>query len=402
MSNTYLTISMITREALRVLSNNLAFTRGATTEYNDKFGVEGAKIGTTVNVRKPPRYVGRTGTAISIENATETQVAVTLDTQFGVDLSFSSADLKLSIDDFSKRFIRPAIATIANKIDNDGLKLYKKVYNTVGAQGTVPNALLTYLNAGVKLDDEATPMDGQRNLVITPQMQATIVDALKGLFQSATAIADQYRSGQMGVAAGFNWFMDQNCATHTIGAHGGTPLVNGASQTGASLVTDGWTASTAVLKEGDVITLAGVNAVNPQSRESTGVLRQFVVTANVTSDGSGNATIAISPSITTGTGFQTVTGSAADNAAITVSGTASATARIGLAHHPDAFTLVTADLPVPNGTDMAARANDPDSGLSIRLVRDYDITTDLFPCRLDVLYGWAALRPELAVRVWGS
>jgi len=402
MANTYLTISMITREALRVLSNNLAFTRGATTEYNDKFGVEGAKIGTTVNVRKPPRYVGRTGTAISIENATETQVAVTLDTQFGVDLSFSSADLKLSIDDFSKRFIRPAIATIANKIDNDGLKLYKKVYNTVGAQGTVPNALLTYLNAGVKLDDEATPMDGQRNLVITPQMQATIVDALKGLFQSATAIADQYRSGQMGVAAGFNWFMDQNCATHTIGAHGGTPLVNGASQTGASLVTDGWTASTAVLKEGDVITLAGVNAVNPQSRESTGVLRQFVVTANVTSDGSGNATIAISPSITTGTGFQTVTGSAADNAAITVSGTASATARIGLAHHPDAFTLVTADLPVPNGTDMAARANDPDSGLSIRLVRDYDITTDLFPCRLDVLYGWAALRPELAVRVWGS
>ena len=402
MANTYLTISMITREALRVLSNNLAFTRGATTEYNDKFGVEGAKIGTTVNVRKPPRYVGRTGTAISIENATETQVAVTLDTQFGVDLSFSSADLKLSIDDFSKRFIRPAIATIANKIDNDGLKLYKKVYNTVGAQGTVPNALLTYLNAGVKLDDEATPMDGQRNLVITPQMQATIVDALKGLFQSATAIADQYRSGQMGVAAGFNWFMDQNCATHTIGAHGGTPLVNGASQTGASLVTDGWTASTAVLKEGDVITLAGVNAVNPQSRESTGVLRQFVVTANVTSDGSGNATIAISPSITTGTGFQTVTGSAADNAAITVSGTASATARIGLAHHPDAFTLVTADLPVPNGTDMAARANDPDSGLSIRLVRDYDITTDLFPCRVDVLYGWAALRPELAVRVWGS
>ena len=402
MANTYLTISMITREALRVLSNNLAFTRGATTEYNDKFGVEGAKIGTTVNVRKPPRYVGRTGTAISIENATETQVAVTLDTQFGVDLSFSSADLKLSIDDFSKRFIRPAIATIANKIDNDGLKLYKKVYNTVGAQGTVPNALLTYLNAGVKLDDEATPMDGQRNLVITPQMQATIVDALKGLFQSATAIADQYRSGQMGVAAGFNWFMDQNCATHTIGAHGGTPLVNGASQTGASLVTDGWTASTAVLKEGDVITLAGVNAVNPQSRESTGVLRQFVVTANVTSDGSGNATIAISPSITTGTGFQTVTGSAADNAAITVSGTASATARIGLAHHPDAFTLVTADLPVPNGTDMAARANAPDSGLSIRLVRDYDITTDLFPCRLDVLYGWAALRPELAVRVWGS
>ena len=402
MANTLLTISMITREALRVLENNLTFTKGVNRQYDDRFGVEGAKIGTVLNVRKPPRYVGRTGTAISIEDATETQVAVTLDTQFGVDITFTSEDLALKIDDFSKRFISPAVATVANKIDHAGLGLYKSVYNSVGTPVTVPNALLTYLQAGVKLDNNSAPMDGQRSICITPIMQATIVDALKGLFQQSTAIASQYRRGQMGTAIGLDWFMDQNCATHTIGAHGGTPLVNGASQTGASLVTDGWTASTAVLKEGDVITLAGVNAVNPQSRESTGVLRQFVVTANVTSDGSGNATIAISPSITTGTGFQTVTGSPADNAAITVSGAASATARVGLAHHPDAFTLVTADLPVPNGTDMAARANDPDSGLSIRLVRDYDITTDLFPCRLDVLYGWAALRPELAVRGWGS
>ncbi len=403
MANTLLTISMITREALRVLENNLTFTKTVNRQYDDRFGVEGAKIGTVLNVRKPPRYVGRTGTAISIEDATETQVAVTLDTQFGVDISFTSEDLALKIDDFSKRFISPAVATIANKIDHSGLGLYTSVYNSVGTPGTTPNALLTYLQAGVKLDNNAAPMDGDRAICITPLMQATIVDALKGLFQQSSAIASQYRRGQMGTAIGFDWYMDQNCNTHTVGPLGGTPLVNGGSQTGASLVTDGWTAAAASrLKKGDVFTIAGVNSVNPQSRQSTGELQQFVVTADVSSDGSGNLTAAISPSITTSGAFQTVTGSPADNAAITVVGAASTSTSQGLLHHKDAFTLAMADLPLPQGTDMAARVSDSQLGMSIRMIRDYDITTDKFPCRLDVLFGWAALRPELACRIQGK
>tara|TARA_R100000808_G_scaffold24612_1_gene57167 strand:+ start:185 stop:1369 length:1185 start_codon:yes stop_codon:yes gene_type:complete len=394
---------MITREALRVLENNLTFTKTVNRQYDDRFGVEGAKIGTVLNVRKPPRYVGRTGTAISIEDATETQVAVTLDTQFGVDISFTSEDLALKIDDFSKRFISPAVATIANKIDHSGLGLYTSVYNSVGTPGTTPNALLTYLQAGVKLDNNAAPMDGDRAICITPLMQATIVDALKGLFQQSSAIASQYRRGQMGTAIGFDWYMDQNCNTHTVGPLGGTPLVNGGSQTGASLVTDGWTAAAASrLKKGDVFTIAGVNSVNPQSRQSTGELQQFVVTADVSSDGSGNLTAAISPSITTSGAFQTVTGSPADNAAITVVGAASTSTSQGLLHHKDAFTLAMADLPLPQGTDMAARVSDSQLGMSIRMIRDYDITTDKFPCRLDVLFGWAALRPELACRIQGK
>ena len=239
MANALLTISMITREALRVLENNLTFTKGVNRQYDSRFGVEGAKIGTVLNVRKPPRYVGRTGSAISIEDAVETQVAVTLDTQFGVDISFTSEDLALKIDDFSERFINPAVATIANKIDHSGLALYKDIYQSVGTPGTTPNALLTYLQAGVKLDDSAAPMDGQRSVCITPLMQATMVDALKGLFQQSSAIASQYRKGQMGTAAGFDWFMDQNVNSHTVGPLGGTQLVNGASQTGASLITDG-------------------------------------------------------------------------------------------------------------------------------------------------------------------
>ena len=401
MANTLLTISMITREALRVLENNLTFTKGVNRQYDDRFGVEGAKIGTVLNVRKPPRYIGRTGTAISIEDATETQVAVTLDTQFGVDITFTSEDLALKIDDFSKRFISPAVATVANKIDHAGLGLYKSVYNSVGTPVTVPNALLTYLQAGVKLDNNSAPMDGQRSICITPIMQATIVDALKGLFQQSTAIASQYRRGQMGTAIGLDWFMDQNCNTHTVGPLGGTPLTNGVPTSGATtLVTDGWTAAAAArVKEGDVFTIAGVNGVNPQSRQSTGLLQQFVVTADGSSDGSGNLTLAISPAITSSGAFQTVDALPADNAALTFVGAGSAQSPQGLLHHKDAFTLAMADLPLPQGTDMAARVSDPQLGMSIRMIRDYDITTDKFPCRLDVLFGWAALRPELACRI---
>jgi hypothetical protein len=404
MANTLLTISMITREALRVLENNLTFTKQVNRQYDSRFGVEGAQIGTVLNVRKPPRYVGRTGTAISIEDATETQVAVTLDTQFGVDITFTSEDLALKISDFSKRFITPAVATIANKIDASGLALYTSVYNSVGVPGTPgPTTLLDYLNAGVALDNDACPMDGQRSVCITPSQQAQIVNALKGLFQQSSAIASQYRRGQMGEAVGFQWYMDQNCNTHTTGTFttGSTPLVKGASQTGASLITDGWANSTAVIKKGDVFTIADVNHVNPQSLTSVATAQQFVATADGTSDGSGNLTISISPSITTGTGFQTVDASPGDNAAITMVGAEAKQSPQGLAFHKDAFTLAMADLPLPQGTDMAARVSDDQLGMSIRLIRDYDITTDKFPCRLDVLFGWAALRPELACRLQG-
>jgi hypothetical protein len=393
---------MITREALRVLVNNLAFTSGVNRDYDSKFGVEGAKIGTTVNVRKPPRYVGRTGQAISIEDATETQVPVTLTTQRGVDITFTSQDLALSIDDFSKRFIKPAVANIANGVDADGLALYNTVFNAVGTPGTTPNAALTYLLAGAKLDDNATPVDDERSLVMTPTMQATIVDALKGLFQSSQDIAKQYRRGRMGTGLGFDFSMDQNCKTHTVGPLGGTPLVNGAAQTGATLATKGWTASAASrLKKGDVFTVAGVYAVNPQSKQQLTSLQQFVATADFSSDGSGNGSVAISPSITVTTGFQTVSATAADGAAITVLGAASTVTPQALAYHRDAFTLACADLPLPGGVDMAARISDKQTGLSIRMVRAYDITTDKWPCRLDILYGWASIYPELACRIAG-
>lgn len=409
MSNQILTISMITREALRILENDLAFTRGVNRNYDDQFAIAGAKIGDTINIRKPTRYIGRTGQALNIEDQTETSVPLQLNTQFGVDIVFSDKDLLLSMDDFSERFLKPAVATVANKVDLDGLTMAKNsVYNSVGTPATTPSALLTYLSAGVKMDFEACPKDRMRSIVIDPLAQATIVDSLKALFHDDKELAEQYLSGNMGRAAGFNWSMDQNVVHHTSGQLGGTPLVNGANQTGSSLITDGWTSAAATrLKKGDVFTVASVNAVNPQNRQSTGQLRQFVCTADGVSDGSGNMTIAISPAINPPnvsgalTQYQTVDSSPADNAALTISTTASQVSTENMAFHRDAFVLGTADLELPGGVDMAARVSSPESGLSIRMVRAYDINLDRRPCRLDILYGWAPLYPELACRVRG-
>jgi hypothetical protein len=316
-------------------------------------------------------------------------------------VQFSSKDLALSIDKFSERFLQPAVATIANKIDYDGLNLYKDVASAVGTPATVPSALLTYLQAKQRLAEEAAPVDDQLSVVVTPEMEATIVNALDGLFQDSTEISSQYKKGLMGIAAGFKWYMDQNIRTHTSGVYttGSTPLVNGASQTGSTIITDGWANSTAVLTDGDVITFAGVNNVNPQNRQSTGVLKQFVVTAASSSDGSGNLTIPISPALTPSGQFQTCTASPANNAAVVPLGAESTDAPNGMAFHKDAFALGMARLPLPGGTDQAGQASDEDSGLSIRIISDYDITTDNFISRLDVLYGWVTLYPELACRI---
>ncbi len=404
MANTNLTISMVTQEALRILENNLSFTKGVNREYDDKFAIEGAKIGDTLNIRKPARYVGRTGATMATEDHTETSVPLTLDTQFGVDVNFTSKELTLSIDDFSQRILAPAMATIANKIDRDGLTMaYQSVANVVGTPGTTPNALKTYLQAGAKMDYEAAPRDGNRSLVIDPTAQVEIVDSLKGLFQSSEQIKKQYESGNMGLGAGFKWSMDQNVVSHTVGPLGGTPLVNGAPAQGATtLVTDGWSAAAAArLKKGDVFTIQNVYAVNPQSRQSTGQLRQFVVLSDVSSDAGGNATFSIFPAMSSTGAFATINQLPADNAPLTVLGTAGTVSPQGIAYHRDAFTFGCADLLLPKGVHQAARASDKQLGISIRMVRQYDINSDKMPCRLDVLYGWKALYPELGCRIAG-
>ncbi len=400
MANTLLTISMITRESMRVIENVLVFTKYIRRDFDSKYGREGAKIGTTLNIRKPVRYTGRVGQALALEAATESQVPLTLSTQRGVDIDFSSLDLALNIDDFSERFIYPGIAHVANAIDFDGLNLYKDIYNTLGAPGTVPATFLLYLQVGQRLNEEACPKGPQRSMVLGPAMEAKIVDVLKGLFQESTSIAEQYRRGTMGLAAGFKFSMDQNLRTHVVGPLGGSPLVNGASQSGSSLITDAWTSAAASrLLRGDIFTIADVYAVNPQNRQSTGTLRQFVVTGDKSSDSSGNLTIPISPSIIVSGPFKTVDSLPANDAALTMLGAANTNTPQGLGFHREAFAFASADLPLPGGVDMASRVSDKQLGMSLRMIRAYDINTDRWPCRLDILYGFATLYPEMACRL---
>jgi hypothetical protein len=401
MANTLLTIQMITRESARVLVNNLGFAKKVNREYDDQFAKNGAKIGNTLNIRKPPRYAGRTGDAMQIEDAVETSVPLVLTTKFGIDLAFGITDLVLSIDDFSKRFLKPQIAKIANRLDFDGTQLYQTVNNCLGTPGAVPNTALLYLQVNQRLSEEACPFE-DRSICITPAMNASIVDALKGLFQDGAAIKEQYNKGMMGRGLGYDgWYLDQNLRTHTVGPLGGTPLVNGSNQSGSSLVTDGWTAAAANrLKKGDVFTIGTtVKAVNPQSLQSTGTLRQFVVTADVSSDGSGNATIPIYPPIIASGPFATVTNVPVDNDAITVVGAASTATPQGMAFHPDAFTLAMADLLLPRGVHVAERVSDKQLGISIRYIEAYDINMDRMPGRTDILYGYAPIYPELACRI---
>jgi len=413
MANTLLTISKITNEALMVLENELTFTSEVNREYDDQFSVVGAKIGSTVNVRKPARFIGTTGPNLSVEDFNETSIPVTLNTQFHVDTQFSTADLALSLDMFSDRVIKPGVAAIANKIDRDGLVLAKNnIANIVGTAGVPPTSLLTYLTGQAYLDSEGAPRDGRRACIVEPFTSATIVDSLKGLFMPSQKISDQYEKGMMGTdSAGMRWKMDQNVVSQTFGSYATATLsTNTATFTGS--LTSGWASSSTItiaaataaapIKQGDVITIANVYAVNPQNRQPYGTnrLRNFVVTSDVTISSGGSASVTVSPAIITAGQFQNVFVSATSSTAVVTpfnnTGTVSPQ---NIILHRNAETLACADLELPMGVVFAGRASDKELGLSIRVCRQYTINNDSIPCRLDVLYGWAMLYPELACRV---
>ena len=428
MPNTLLTPTMITREALRVLHNNLVFVKGVNRQYSSEFAISGAKIGSTVNVRKPNRYYVRTGPTMQTQNTSETFVPLTLNRQWGVDVNFSSAELTLSLDDFSKRILTTAMANVSSQIDYEGLGLFNQVWNLVGAAGTSPGAgaaanttlqsafqVQPYLNAGLMLDVNATPRDENRRVVLNPSGMAATAGALTGLFQDSGLVAEQYRKGVLGVALGFEFALDQNVQGQTMGSRAGTPVVDGANQTGAVLNTRGWTANTTI-NAGEVFSVVGVTGVNPENQQVWNIpavtaangSQNFVVLANATADSTGRMALSIAPNIkligaTIPDG--TVANLAADGAALTYGGaaagtwTANATYPQSLAYHQDAFTLATVDLELPQGVDFAAR--EVYDGISMRIVRAFDINNDQFPCRIDVLGGWACLRPEMACRITG-
>ena len=432
MSNTLLTISQITNEGLMVLENDLCFADHVNRQYADQFAITGAKIGYTVNVRRPPRYIGTTGPALSIEDTNETYTPVTLSTQFHVDVQFTTADMATSIDLFKQRVLNPVIATVANKIDRDGTSFYyQNVANATGTPGTALATTLTPLTAGAILDAEAAPRDGTRVLILDPFTHANMVNTVQGLFNPQATISEQIKKGLIAKNfLGFDWYMDQNVVSYTVGAGGGSPTL--ANNTSSAWIASGWSqngliqstawtsAAAARLNVGDVVTVAGAYAVNPQSRGAVGSnrLRQFVVIAPQASLSNGTYSNGTYSSTSGGlldfwvteTGiyagqFQNISAQPASNAAIQIWGNATSTQYAGtvspqgIAMHRDCVALAFADLDLPGGVDMAARAVDEEDGMSFRIVRQYTINNDALPARCDVLYGYGSLYRNLGVRV---
>lgn len=392
MANSILTPTAVTREALRILHQKLNFVGSVTRTYDDSFAKTGAKIGTTLNIRLPNQYTVRTGAVLNAQDTVETYTALTVNTQKGVDLNFTSVDLTMSLDDFSERVIEPAMAVLAANIEADAFNMAKDVYNNVNNIGSAIG-FVNVLTARKVLNDNLAPMDNNRTVILNTQDNVDLINALKGLFQDSTAISKQYRDGLMGRTAGFDFYENTIMPTQSTGTAAASTgyTVNGANQTGSTITIQTGTTTFLV---GDIVTFAGCNRCHPETKADTGVLQQFVVTAN---SGASATTLSISPAIVTSGGTQNVTASPTNTGAVTKIGSASGVYKPSLAFHKDAFAFATADLVMPDGVDFAARQSY--DGISMRLVRMYDINNDKFPCRLDVLYGYKTIRPQLACRI---
>lgn len=409
MSNTFLAVDLVAAESLRIFSNELYFLKNMNRDYEGKFSLEvqDHRTGPTIRIPKPARRTVRSGWARQAQDFQEDYVSLTIDTIRGDDMNIPESELSLLVEDpdtnmarFSERFLKTRMTTLANSIDAEQFaKMYVLVGNSVGTPGQTPNSWGPYGDAMQKLDDNLCPAS-DRMVIINPAARNKTADSFKGLAlqqRSEKAIAKAY----LGSVADFDAFMSQNVPRHLVGPLGGTPLVNGASQTGANLVTDGWTAAAASrLKKGDVFTIAGVYQVNYQTKATMSTLQQFVVTADVSSDGSGNATVPIFPSIVTSGATQSVSNSPADDAAITVVGTASTLYAQNLAYHKDAFAVAFAKLTNPKTTVESSTKEF--EGISMRYMRGYDINNAQLVDRIDVFLGSQALYREWATRIWGE
>ena len=401
MANSLLTIDMITRKALEILENNLVITRNVNRQYDDSFAVEGAKIGSTLRIRLPDRALVTDGAALQTQDDNEQFTTLTVASQKHIGINFTSAELTMQLDDFADRVLKPRISQLASSIDADVANAFKSIGNSVGTPGTTPGTSLVLLQAQQKLNENAAVMS-PRYATVNPAANAGLVEGMKGLFNPTDTISKQFKAGMMGTGVlGYEEInMSQSIKQFTTGSRTGTITVDGTmSAQGTSKITlNGTTGNT--LAVGDVFTIANVYAVNPQTRESTGSLQQFVVTKANTAAASKFTDVEIYPTIYTAShALATVDSFPQNLAAVTFVGAASTQYPQNLVYHKDAITFATADLLLPQGVDMASRA--VHNGISLRIVRQYDINNDRMPCRIDVLYGYSVIRPQMAVRLWG-
>ena len=403
MANNILTIDMITRKALQLLENDLVLTRNVNRQYDDSFAVEGAKIGSTLRIRLPDRALVTDGAALQVQDDNEQSTTLTVANQKHIGVNFTSAELTMQLDDFAERVLKPRVSQLAASIDADVANAYKEIYSSVGTPGTTPGTSLVLLQAQQKLNENAAGMS-PRYATVNPAANAGLVEGLKGLFNPTDVISKQFKNGMMGTGVlGYDEInMSQSIANHTTGVTPTAPIVAAGStfSQGATSINITFTSGSPTFKVGDVFTIAGVFAVNPQTRQSTGALQQFTVTADVSVSSGTTATLSVSPAIfTSAHALATVNAFPAASAALTFLGGSATGYAQNLVYHKDAITFATADLLLPQGVDMASRQ--VHNGISMRIVRQYDINNDRMPCRIDVLYGYKVIRPAMACRIWG-
>ncbi len=406
-----LTPSIIAKEALFQLENNLVMANLVHRDYRKEF----VKVGESISIRKPVKFVVTDGATRTNQDVEEGSVAITIDKRKHVSWNFSTQDLTLSISQYSERYLTPAMISLANQVDRDVLALYSKIWNWVGTPGQTINSFADLALGPQRLDEMAVPQ-GERCGVMGPADSWGMVGNLTGLSLegpgSNNPSAEAYRAARLGRVANLETFMDQNVQRHTVGAHAGTPLITGGTQGTTyassltsfqqSLVVDGFNNSLA-LKAGDVFTIDTVFAVNPKSYDTLDFLQQFVLASNVTTHASGgDTTLTISPPIITSGPYQTVSVAAPDNGAILyIDNNAGGSIRPqNLVFHKNAFALVTVPLEMPDSVSWKAR--ETHKNISIRLVKDYDIDNDVEIVRADILYGVLAIYPDLATRISGT
>lgn len=411
MANTTLTADIIAKAALPLLENQLGWIADLYRAPEEEFSnsVNGYKVGDTISIRRPADFTVRSGSTMSTQDVIEGKVPFTVDQKIGVDFEFTSNDLTLKIEDLAERVLKPAMSSIVNYMANDVLTVaYKGLYNWVGTAGQTVNSVTDFFKAPERLDEMATPDDGRLALLATADSWALAGAAT--VLANTGAESSAYRKGRVGELGGVDTYKTQLAPTHTVGAYVGTPLVNGANQNVTydtakntwtqSLITDGWTGSvTGLLKAGDVFTISGVNMVNAKTRANTGILQQFVVTTDVNST-AGAATLTISPPIIVSGPHQTVNAAPADNAAITVVGTASTSYRQNIVMHKNAMALAIVPLELPPAAYGASRQSY--KNISVRIIPGYDQTNDVSKWRMDLLYGRKLIDPRVGVRLSGT
>jgi hypothetical protein len=402
MANSLLTIDMITRKSLEVLENNLVITRNVNRQYDDSFAVQGAKIGSTLRIRLPDRALVTDGAALQVQDDNEQFTTLTVGSQKHIGINFTSAELTMQLDDFAERVLKPRVSQLAASIDADVCNSFLSIGNSVGTPGSTPSTSAVLLAAQQKLNEAAAVMS-PRYATVNPAANAGLVEGLKGLFNPTDTISKQFKNGMMGMGVlGYEEInMSQSIKQFTTGSRtetGGTTL-GAVTDEGATTVAITGAGAAGVVKAGDVFTVADCYAVNPQTRESTGSLFQFVAVADVTLSGGGAGNVTVAPMYSAGQALATMLSLPAISKAVVFIGAASSQYPQNLVYHKDAITFATADLLMPQGVDMASRQ--VHNGISMRIVRQYDINNDRMPCRLDVLYGFSTIRPQMGVRLWG-